>query len=120
MATEASITEYHKGEYVRILFYAKNRAGEVLPNPSQHTVTMTVGESPEGSALLTLSTTNGKITLNNEATAEFIINIYEADQTNLVEGRSYYYNIWTWSDATPTVQSLQAKGDLILKSSIEP
>lgn len=120
MATETSITEYHKGEYVRILFYAKNRAGEALPNAASHTIVMTVANDASSSPFLTLSTTDGDIVLNNESTAEFIINLYEADQVNMVEGRSYYYNIWSWSNSTPTVQSLQAKGDFILKSSIEP
>lgn len=119
MATETDITEYHKGEYIRILLYTKNRTGAATPNPETHAVSMTVGETPNGAPLVTFDEASGNIVLNNPATAEYLIEIFEEDQALLVEGRTYYYNIWNWSDSTPNVQNLQVKGKFILQNSIE-
>lgn len=119
MATETDITEYHKGEYIRILLYTKNRAGAATPNADIHTVAMTVSETVSGAPIVTFNQASGNITLNNPATAEYLIEIFEEDQALLVEGRTYYYNIWNWANATPDVQNLQVKGRLILQNSIE-
>lgn len=120
MATETDITEYHKGEYIRILLYTKNRAGAATPNASTHSVVMTVSDTPEGAPIVTYTEASGNITLNNPTTAEYLIEIFEEDQTLLAEGRTYFYNIWNWSNSTPTVQNLQVKGRLVLQNSIEP
>lgn len=120
MATETDITEYHKGEYIRILLYTKNRTGSPTPSPETHTVVMTVSDTLNGEPLITYTEASGNITLSNATTAEYLIEIFEEDQTLLVEGRTYFYNIWNWSNSTPTVQNLQVKGRLILQNSIEP
>ena len=117
MANEVAINEYHKGEYIRILFYPKNRLGEALP--AESSVVMTISETANGLPLKTLTEETGNITYNNPTTGEYLIEIFKEDVADLVEGRAYYYNLWAWLDATPTVKSLQAMGEFTLKSSIE-
>lgn len=115
MATELDIVEYHKGEYVEIDFFAKNRDGTVLTSPASQVVTMTIGETASGDPLLTFTTTGGKIVLTDAPTAKFTIGLLEADLTTLIEGRTYFYNIWVGT-SQPT---LQAKGRFVLQNSIE-
>lgn len=120
MATETDIVEYHKGEYISLLFYSKDRLGNPTPSAATNAVVMTISENQSGTPLLTLTAASGNVVLNNATTAEYIIQMFENDLSLLIEGRTYYYNIWNWNTATPTVQTLQAKGRLVLLNSIEP
>lgn len=114
MATETDIIEFYKGEYVEIDFFAKNRDGSVLSSPSTQTVAFTVAETQEADPLLSFSTVD-KITLSDEATAKFTIGLLATDLTAMIEGRTYYYNIWVGT----TQRTMQAKGKFVLQKSIE-
>ena len=117
MANEVAINEYHKGEYIRILFYPKNNLGQ--PLPAESSVAMTISETASGAPIKTFTEETGNVSYNNPTTGEYLIEIFKVDVADLVEGRAYYYNLWSWLDAAPTVKSLQAMGEFTLKSSIE-
>lgn len=115
MATETNIDQYHKGEYVEIDFFAKNRDGTALTNPASQVVTMTIGESVDGLPMLVFTTASGEITLTDAPTSKFTIGLSTANLEDLVEGRTYYFNIWVGT----TQRTLQAFGKFILQNSIE-
>lgn len=114
MPAFVDITEYYKGEHVEITFFAKDRDNTPLDNAASQTITMTIGESVGGVPLLTF-TTGGDITLVDGPTAEFLISLSASDLTSLVEGKTYYYNIWSGT----TQKTLQASGKFVLQYSIE-
>ena len=114
MPALVDIIEYHKGEHVEITFFAKDRDGTPLDNAATANITMTIGESVEGAPILTF-TTGGDITNTDVPTAKYLISLSTTDLASLIEGRSYYYNIWSGT----TQRTLQAYGKFLLKPSIE-
>jgi len=118
MATETNITEFYKGEYLQITFFAKDRNGAVIETPASQIITLTISDTPEGIPTHTFGTATGEITLTNATTGEFTIYLTAIKMATLLEGRSYYYNIWTGLSANQIV--LQALGKLTLKKSVEP
>lgn len=115
MPAIVDITEYYKGEHVEITFFAKNRDNTPLTNPASQTITMTIGESNSGVPSLTFTTASGDITLSDAPTARFLISLSASDLNTLVEGKTYYYNIWSGT----TQKTLQASGRFVLQFSIE-
>lgn len=114
MPAIVDITEYHKGEHVEITFFAKDRDGTPLDNAATQTITMTVSETVSGAPIATF-TTGGDITLVDGPTAKFLISLSASDLNSLVEGKTYYYNIWSGT----TQKTLQAYGKFVLQYSIE-
>jgi len=118
MAANIDITGFHKGEVVDIIFFAKNRDGSVLTSPATATVSMTIGGSPKDPPTLTFSTATSDISLISAIEGSFRIILDNTDTSTLAEGKTYYYNIWTWQ--TPTQKVLQAIGKFTLQNSVEP
>lgn len=118
MAANTDITGFYKGEVVDITFLAKNRDGSVISSPATAVVSMTISGNPKDAPALTFSTATGKISLVSVPLGSFRILLEETDLDSLVEGKTYYYNIWTWQD--PTQKTLQAYGKFNLQNSIDP
>lgn len=118
MAANTDITGFYKGEVVDITFLAKNRDGSILNSAATATVSMTIGVTPKDEPSLEFTTVSGKITLVSAPAGSFRIYLDTTDLTTLVEGKVYYYNIWTWQ--TGTEKTLQAYGKFILQNSISP
>ena len=118
MAANIDITGFYKGEVVDIIFLAKNRDGSVLTSPATATVSMTIGRNPKDSPNLTFSTSTSDINLISAVEGSFRIVLDEVDTSTIAEGRTYYYNIWTWQ--TPTQKTLQVFGKFILQNSVGP
>jgi hypothetical protein len=114
MPSSVDITQYFKGEHVEITFFAKDRDNSPLDNAASATITMTVAETTNGAPFVTFSTASD-ITLVDAPTAEFLISLSATDLTPLMEGRTYYYNIWSGT----TQKTLQAFGKFLLQPSIE-
>jgi hypothetical protein len=118
MAANTDITGFFKGEVVDINFLAKNRDGSILSSAATATVSMTIGNNPIDSPLLTFQTGSAEITLTSAPAGSFRIFLDPTDLATLAEGKVYYYNIWTWQ--TPTEKTLQAYGRFVLQNSISP
>jgi len=117
MATEQDITEFHKGEYVEFTVAAKNPDGTVVSSPASQVMYMTIAASDDASALVQVSTTSGEITLTDAGNGIFTVALTPADLTDIKEGRTYHYNVWTELASKPVVQ---AKGAFTLQDSIAP
>lgn len=117
MATRANINTFHKGEYVEITLFARARGGGVIATPASQTIEFKLSATEGGDAVYTASTTVGEITLTNEATGEFTIQIPPADLSSITENQRYFYNIWSKVSAAQPV--LQAYGDFTLKNAID-
>jgi hypothetical protein len=118
MAAITDITGFFKGEVVDITFLAKNRDGTVLSSAGTATVLMTIGATPKDAPLLTFTTVSGEITLISAPAGSFRIIIDETDLSTLVEGKTYYYNLWTYQIVSD--KTLQAYGKFILQNSVAP
>ena len=117
MANVVDILDFHKGELVEITLLAKNPDGGVLTNPAGATVVMTLCRTVGGAPFVEFSTVNGAVTLVDAPTSAFAIQLLPSQTSTLVEGKSYYYNIWT---GVGDSKILQAKGTIKLLSSVEP
>lgn len=118
MAANTDITGFFKGEVVDISFLAKNRDGSILSSAATATVSITIGLTPQGDPLLEYTTVTGEISLTSAPAGSFRILLDPTDLATLVEGKIYYYNIWTWQSAAS--KTLQANGKFILQNSIAP
>ena len=117
MANVVDIWNFHKGELLAITLLAKNPDGSPLSSPATTAVTMTLARTVGGTPFVEFSTANGAITLSDAPTSTFGIQLVPSQTSALVEGKTYYYNIWT---GIADAKILQAKGTIKLINSVEP
>ena len=117
MAQTYDITDRHKGEAIEILLLAKNPDQSVITDPNNQTITVAISETVNGAPIqnLVLSESPYVVLLVAE-TGEYFIQLTDAVLTNLTEGLTYYYNIWSQLNSEP--RRLQAKGKIVLGGSI--
>lgn len=116
MATEENITTSHSGEPLSIAIYAKGDDGEVIGDAADQVLTLTIGRTAGGDALLTL-TGFTLVTTGDEAGTGKYVGVFSASSlTALPEGRLHHYNIWSRLNTDDPI--LQAYGTLIRQPAI--
>lgn len=113
--TPQDIENFHKGSGLYLQVFAKNPGGnQPISSPTSQVLIMTIGEGYAGPTVLEF---DDKSSVVDEPTAEFLISLSRTDLTDLKEGRTYYYNIWSrLGSADP---QLQVKGKLVVNPSLE-
>ena len=108
-------TNFFKGETVELTVLAKNLDGTPLTNPADYSLIFTVGLTAEAIPFLEFPS---NYTLIDAPTAAFNITLTATELATMVEGRNYYYNIW--SQGLTGDPRLQCKGKIVLNKSIAP
>jgi hypothetical protein len=108
-------TYFYKGEAVQITVMAKNPDGTVISNTASQTIIFTIGASVGAEPTLSF---DDRFSLEDGPTGEYSIDVSDADLTTLVEGKTYFYNIWT-KHLTDDPR-LQSYGKFVLQKSIAP
>jgi hypothetical protein len=117
MSAIQHLTGFAAGETVRFSILARTPGGAVLPTPGTAVVTVTIGATQDGDAIVTGSTTGGQVVLSDTDTARFDVTFTPAALAALGEGVAYWYNVWTTQGGVVT---RQAYGRFTLKRSIAP
>ena len=116
MTTAQDLSDYfYKGETATITLLAKNPNGSVISNPTDQTIIITIGSSLNSDPILQF---NDRFVLEDVPTGNFSISLSDADMDSLVEGKVYFYNLWSkYLTADPR---LQTYGKFVLQRSIKP
>lgn len=109
------ITNFYKGEAVEFTLLAKNPDGTVITTPLLQTLILTIGSSINGAPELEF---DDKHTVVDESLGKYQLLLSAANVSALVEGKTYYYNLW--SKLAAADPRLQAYGKILLQKSIEP
>lgn len=111
------LTGFAHGETVQFSILARTPGGDPISSPASATVTLTIGATQDGAAIVTAGTATGEIVLGDAATARFDVTLSPAALADLSEGTIYWHNIWTTQGS---VKRRQAYGRFVLKRSIAP
>jgi hypothetical protein len=115
MEDQDLITNFFKGESIELTVLAKNNDGTTLTDPADYSLLLTVGVNAGAVPFVEF---NSHYTLIDPPTATFNITVPNAELTDLLEGKTYYYNIW--SQGLSGDPRLQCKGKIVLNKSIAP
>lgn len=116
MTTAQDLSSYfYKGETATINLLAKNPNGSVISNPTDQTIIITIGTTLSSSPILEF---NDRFVLEDAPTGSFSVSLTDADMDSLVEGKVYFYNLW--SKHLTDDPRLQTFGKFLLQKSIKP
>ena len=111
------ITEFHHGETLQFTIAAKNRDGSVIDTPASQTLTLWIGNSIGGDVLLEFNT-SPEVVLSDAGAGVWLVSVpYASYFADLIEARTYYYNITTKLGSDDPI--LQKEGRIRLNYSIK-
>lgn len=116
--TIEQIADFVDGETIAFSVLGRERGGTTaIASASTVTLTITIAERREGTPIYEFTNADPQITLADEPTAQWDVQLAPADIPNLVEGRSYWMDIWCTKASGEIIH--QKKAHLTLRASVE-